>query len=29
MKNAGNFYTGFFEEISPENFRAQIKTNVG
>src|SRR4051812_32199579 len=24
VNNAGNFYAGFFEEISPENFRAQI-----
>src|SRR5829696_5662271 len=22
VNNAGNFYAGFFEEISPENFRA-------
>src|SRR5437868_3398026 len=27
VNNAGNFYAGFFEEISPENFRAQIETN--
>ena len=24
VNNAGNFYAGFFEEISPDNFRAQI-----
>jgi NAD(P)-dependent dehydrogenase (short-subunit alcohol dehydrogenase family) len=28
INNAGNFYAGFFEEISPENFRAQIETNL-
>jgi NAD(P)-dependent dehydrogenase (short-subunit alcohol dehydrogenase family) len=27
VNNAGNFYAGFFEEITPENFRAQIETN--
>jgi NAD(P)-dependent dehydrogenase (short-subunit alcohol dehydrogenase family) len=27
VNNAGNFYAGFFEEISPNNFRAQIETN--
>ncbi|HEV7699250.1 MAG TPA: SDR family oxidoreductase [Pyrinomonadaceae bacterium] len=27
VNNAGNFYAGFFEEISEENFRAQIETN--
>jgi NAD(P)-dependent dehydrogenase (short-subunit alcohol dehydrogenase family) len=27
VNNAGNFYAGFFEEISAENFRAQIETN--
>src|SRR5687768_6322600 len=27
VNNAGNFYAGFFEEIAPENFRAQIETN--
>ena len=27
VSNAGNFYAGFFEEISPEDFRAQIETN--
>src|SRR5437773_10712540 len=26
--NAGNFYAGFFEELSPEDFRAQIETNL-
>jgi NAD(P)-dependent dehydrogenase (short-subunit alcohol dehydrogenase family) len=26
--NAGNFYAGFFEEISPEDFRAQIETTL-
>jgi hypothetical protein len=26
--DVGNFYAGFFEEIRPENFRAQINTNV-
>ena len=28
INNAGNFYAGFFEEIRPENFRAQIETNL-
>ena len=28
VNNAGNFYAGFFEEIAPENFRAQIETNL-
>ena len=28
VNNAGNFYAGFFEEISPEQFRAQIETNL-
>jgi NAD(P)-dependent dehydrogenase (short-subunit alcohol dehydrogenase family) len=28
VNNAGNFYAGFFEEISPENFRAQIETTM-
>jgi NAD(P)-dependent dehydrogenase (short-subunit alcohol dehydrogenase family) len=27
VNNAGNFKAGFFEEISPEDFRAQIETN--
>jgi NAD(P)-dependent dehydrogenase (short-subunit alcohol dehydrogenase family) len=25
---AGNFYAGFFEEIRPDDFRAQIETNL-
>jgi NAD(P)-dependent dehydrogenase (short-subunit alcohol dehydrogenase family) len=29
VNNAGNFYAGFFEEISPEDFRAQIETTLG
>ena len=28
VNNAGNFYAGFFEEISPEHFRAQFETNL-
>jgi NAD(P)-dependent dehydrogenase (short-subunit alcohol dehydrogenase family) len=28
VNNAGNFYAGFFEEISPGDFRAQIETNL-
>jgi NAD(P)-dependent dehydrogenase (short-subunit alcohol dehydrogenase family) len=28
VNNAGNFYAGFFEEIGPEQFRAQIETNL-
>ena len=28
VNNAGNFYAGFFEEVSPEDFRAQIETNL-
>lgn len=28
VNNAGNFYAGFFEEISPEHFRAQLETNL-
>jgi NAD(P)-dependent dehydrogenase (short-subunit alcohol dehydrogenase family) len=28
VNNAGNFYAGFFEEITPEDFRAQIDTNL-
>ena len=28
INNAGNFYAGFFEEISPEDFRAQIETTL-
>ena len=27
VNNAGNFYAGFFEEIPPEDFRAQVETN--
>jgi len=27
VNNAGNFQAGYFEEISPERFRAQIETN--
>jgi NAD(P)-dependent dehydrogenase (short-subunit alcohol dehydrogenase family) len=26
VNNAGNFYAGFFEEIAPEDFRAQVET---
>jgi NAD(P)-dependent dehydrogenase (short-subunit alcohol dehydrogenase family) len=26
--NAGNFYAGFFEEISPQDFRAQVETTL-
>jgi NAD(P)-dependent dehydrogenase (short-subunit alcohol dehydrogenase family) len=28
VNNAGNFYAGFFEELSPEQMRAQIETNL-
>src|SRR4051794_26751190 len=28
INNAGNFYAGFFEEITPADFRAQIETNL-
>src|SRR2546423_2332670 len=28
VNNAGNFDAGFFEEISPDDFRAQIETNL-
>ena len=28
VNNAGNFYAGFFEEMSPEDFRAQVETNL-
>jgi NAD(P)-dependent dehydrogenase (short-subunit alcohol dehydrogenase family) len=28
VNNAGNFYAGFFEEISPEEFRAQVETTL-
>src|SRR5580765_1202136 len=27
VNNAGNFYAGFFEEIPPDDFRAQVETN--
>src|SRR4029077_16956599 len=27
VNNAGNFQAGYFEEISPEQFRAQMETN--
>jgi NAD(P)-dependent dehydrogenase (short-subunit alcohol dehydrogenase family) len=28
VNNAGNFHAGFFEEISPEDFRGQVETNL-
>jgi NAD(P)-dependent dehydrogenase (short-subunit alcohol dehydrogenase family) len=28
VNNAGNFNAGFFEEITPEDFRAQVETNL-
>ena len=28
VNNAANFYAGYFEELSPEQFRAQLETNV-
>jgi NAD(P)-dependent dehydrogenase (short-subunit alcohol dehydrogenase family) len=28
VNNAGNFYAGYFEEISPEDFRAQVETTL-
>ena len=28
VNNAGNFYAGFFEEVTPDDFRAQIETNL-
>jgi NAD(P)-dependent dehydrogenase (short-subunit alcohol dehydrogenase family) len=28
VNNAGNFIAGFFEEISPEDYRAQLETNL-
>jgi len=28
VNNAGNFYAGYFEEITAEHFRAQIETNL-
>src|SRR3982751_4882046 len=27
VNNAANFYAGFFEEITPDDFRAQVETN--
>ena len=28
VNNPGNFYAGFFEEITPDDFRAQVETNL-
>src|SRR3954452_12533025 len=28
VNNAGNCYAGFFEEITPDDFRAQVETNL-
>jgi NAD(P)-dependent dehydrogenase (short-subunit alcohol dehydrogenase family) len=28
VNNAGNFYAGFFEEITPRDFRAQVETTL-
>ena len=28
VNNAANFYAGYFEELTPEQFRAQLETNV-
>jgi len=28
VNNAGTFYAGFFEELPPEDFRAQVETNL-
>jgi NAD(P)-dependent dehydrogenase (short-subunit alcohol dehydrogenase family) len=28
VNNAGNFYAGFFEEITPQSFRAQVETTL-
>jgi NAD(P)-dependent dehydrogenase (short-subunit alcohol dehydrogenase family) len=28
VNNAGNFYAGFFEEMTSEDFRAQVETNL-
>ncbi len=28
VNNAANFYAGFFEEIHPDHFRAQVETNL-
>jgi NAD(P)-dependent dehydrogenase (short-subunit alcohol dehydrogenase family) len=27
VNNAGNFYAGFFEELSPQDFRGQVETS--
>ena len=29
VNNAGNFFAGFFEELSPEQFEQQLETNLG
>jgi NAD(P)-dependent dehydrogenase (short-subunit alcohol dehydrogenase family) len=29
VNNAGNFFAGFFEELSPEQFERQLETNLG
>src|SRR5215207_4479137 len=28
VNNAGNFIAGFFEEITPDDFQAQVETNL-
>ena len=28
VNNAGTFYAGFFEELTPEDFRAQVEANL-
>lgn len=28
INNAGNFYAGYFEELPPDHFRAQLETNL-
>jgi NAD(P)-dependent dehydrogenase (short-subunit alcohol dehydrogenase family) len=28
VNNAGNFFAGFFEEMSPEDFRSQVETTL-
>src|SRR5918994_1287839 len=28
VNNAGNFYAGFFEELTPQDFRAQVETTL-
>jgi NAD(P)-dependent dehydrogenase (short-subunit alcohol dehydrogenase family) len=28
VNNAGNFYARFFEELTPEDFRAQVETTL-